>query len=51
LDKLIPRFITLSARQNDPDITLSRMLVLLEESAAAQPIWLSLPNIRKRWSA
>ncbi len=30
LGKLIPRFITLSARHNDPDITLSRMLLLLE---------------------
>jgi len=30
LDKLIPQFITLSARHSDPDGTLSRLLVMLE---------------------
>ena len=30
LDKLIPRFITLSAQQGDPDATLSRLLTLLD---------------------
>ena len=30
LDKLIPQFITLSAQQNDPDVTLSRLLTMLD---------------------
>jgi glutamate-ammonia-ligase adenylyltransferase len=30
LDKLIPQFITLSAKHNDPDGTLSRLLVMLD---------------------
>ncbi len=30
LDKLVPQFIALSARHNDPDGTLSRLLVMLE---------------------
>jgi glutamate-ammonia-ligase adenylyltransferase len=30
LDRLIPQFITLSARHSDPDATLSRLLVFLE---------------------
>ena len=30
LDKLIPQFITLSTQQNDPDVTLSRLLIMLD---------------------
>jgi len=30
LDKLIPQFITLSAQQNNPDVTLSRLLIMLD---------------------